>query len=67
MKRYSAYFWMMQACAVLALIIAIMCLFAFTAPGACAIFCTISFLLCYSGVMAPDEEKYVEPRKSRRL
>ena len=61
--KYSTYFWMLIACAILFGILALNT--SVSSSGACAVFCTISFLLWFSAVMAPDEEKYVQPSKTK--
>ena len=61
MKKYSRYFWMTQLWAVLFAVFAVMCYY-MTAPGSCAVMCTLSFIGWYAGVMAPDDEKYQSPK-----
>jgi hypothetical protein len=58
MKKYSNYY-------IICMVIAGMSVFqaiVVPTPDASALFCVIAFICWYAGVMAPDEEKYKQPK-----
>ena len=56
-KRYSTYFWICMAIAMISVFCALM-LWDNNSPTGCAIMCVIAFIGWYAAVMAPDHEKY---------
>lgn len=53
-RKFSRYFKFLMFMAVLSALCAIVS----PLPSVCAIFCTITLVLGFSAIMAPDEEKY---------